>query len=116
VSCRGVCRKYKKCRRRVAELQHQPLRCMSSQLARAGRQSSCPCCRLPAKATVYDVSDGSMRTGLTSGMTGMCQQGHSQPLLRHKLSAYLAVLDEQQSASDDAEGPVAAAELERSRD
>jgi hypothetical protein len=77
------------------------------------RNSPAPRRNLPAKATVNDVSDESMSTGLTGGMTGMCQQGHSQPLLRHKLSAYLAVLDEQHSASDGAEGPVAAAELER---
>jgi hypothetical protein len=71
---------------------------------------------LHANATVNDVSDESMSTSPTSGMTGMCQQEHSQPSLRHKLSAYLAVLDEQHSASDDAEGPVAAAELERPGD
>jgi hypothetical protein len=41
----------------------------------------------------------------------MCKRRDSHQSLPCALSAYLAVLDEQHSASEDAEGPVAAAEL-----
>jgi hypothetical protein len=66
-------------------------------------QSSC-------KATASYVSDESaVSTCLAGGMTGMCQCRDSHQSLPCALSAYLAVLDEQHSASEDAEGPVAAA-------